>query len=108
MTNFMSAFGRGWVKTQNRSLEIVSKLGEFSVEVSCLITRRYRHVGQSIASHDVFEDDFWCESVVEFSHSLDPLVPFVVQLEISLDIEFADKKNEHGNRANDAGACRYR
>jgi len=38
----------------------------------------------------------------------DPLLPFVVQLEISLDIEFADKKNEHINRANDAGACRYR
>ncbi len=31
------------------------------------------------------------------------MLPFVVQLEISLDIEFADKKNEHRYRANDAG-----
>ena len=30
-----SAIGRGCVKTQNRSLGIVSKLGEFSVEASC-------------------------------------------------------------------------
>jgi len=58
------------VKTQNRSLEIVSKLSEFSVEVSCLLTRRYRLVSQSIASHVVFEGDFWGDTVVEFSHSL--------------------------------------
>ena len=38
----------------------------------------------------------------------DPKRSFVVQLEISLDIEFADKKNEHRYPANDAGACRYR
>jgi len=29
-----AGYGRGCVKTQNRPLEIVSKLGEFSVEVS--------------------------------------------------------------------------
>ncbi len=62
----MTASGRGWVKTQNRSLEIVSKLGEFSVEVSCLLTGRYRHVSQLIASHVVFEGDFWGETVAEF------------------------------------------
>ena len=62
----MSAVGRGCVKTQNRPLEIVSKLGEFSVEVSCLLTGRYRLVSQSIASHVVFEGDFWGETVVEF------------------------------------------
>jgi hypothetical protein len=66
----MAEIGRGCVKTQNRSLEIVSKLGEFSVEVSCLLTRRYRLVSQSIASHGVFEGDFWGDTVVEFSHSL--------------------------------------
>ena len=62
----MTATGRGCVKTQNRPLEIVSKLGEFSVEVSCLLTGRYRLVSQSIASHVVFEGDFWGETVVEF------------------------------------------
>ncbi len=62
----VSAVGPGCVKTQNRSLEIVSKLGEFSVEVSCLLTGRYRLVSQSIASHVVFEGDFWGETVVEF------------------------------------------
>ncbi|MEE8624158.1 MAG: hypothetical protein V3T19_02345 [Acidiferrobacterales bacterium] len=62
----MSAYGRGWVKTQNRLLEILSKLREFSVEVSCLLTGRYRLVSQSIASHVVFEGDFWGEIVVEF------------------------------------------
>ena len=56
----------GCVKTQNRPLEIVSRLGEFSVEVSCLLTGRYRLVSQSIASHVVFEGDFWGETVVEF------------------------------------------
>ncbi len=61
-----SAFGRGCVKTQNRPFEIVSKLGEFLVEVSCLLTGRYRLVCQSIASHVVFEGDFWGEKVVEF------------------------------------------
>ena len=61
-----AAFGRGCVKTQNRPLEIVSKLGEFSVEVSCLLTGRYRLVSQSIASHVVFEGDFWGETVAEF------------------------------------------
>ncbi len=65
-----SAFGRGGVKTQDRPLEIVSRLGEFSVEVSCLLTGRYRLVSQSIASHVVFEGDFWGEAVPEFSHSL--------------------------------------
>ncbi len=65
-----SANGRGCVKTQNRPLEIVSKLGEFSVEVSCLLTGRYRLVSQSIASYVVFADDFWGETVPEFSHSL--------------------------------------
>ena len=58
------------MKTPNRPLEIVSTLGEFSVEVSCLLTGRYRLVSQSIASHVVFEGDFWGETVVEFSHSL--------------------------------------
>ena len=62
----MSAPGRGCVKTQNRPLEIVSKLGEFSVGVSCLLTGRYRLVSQSIASHVVFEGDFWGETVAEF------------------------------------------
>ena len=66
----MSVLGRGCVKTQNRPLEIVSKLGEFSVAVSCLLTGRYRLASQSIASHVVFEGDFWGETVVEFSHSL--------------------------------------
>ena len=58
------------MKTQDRSLEIVSKLGEFSVEVSCLLTGRYRLVSQSVASHVVLEGGFWAETVVEFSHSL--------------------------------------
>ena len=62
----MTAHGRGCVKTQNRSHEVVSKLGEFSVEVSCLLTGRYRLVSQSIASHVVFEGDFWAAAVVEF------------------------------------------
>ncbi len=66
----MSAFGRGCVKTQDRPLEIVSRLGEFSVEVSCLLTGLYRLVSQSIASHVVFEGDFWGETGSEFSHSL--------------------------------------
>jgi len=66
----MAAFGRGCVKTQNRPLEIVSTLGEFLVEVSCLLVGRCRLVSQSIASHVVFEDDFWGEIVGEFSHSL--------------------------------------
>ncbi len=61
-----AAFGRGCVKTQNRPLENVSKLGKFSVEVSCLLTGRYRLVNQLIASHVVFEGDFWGENVVEF------------------------------------------
>ncbi len=54
------------MKTQNRPIEIVSKLSEFSVEVSCLLTGRYRLVSQSIASHVVFEGDFWGETVVKF------------------------------------------
>ena len=58
------------MKTQNRPLEIVSKLGGFSVEVSCLLTGRSRLVSQSIASHVVFEGDFWGEIVAEFLHSL--------------------------------------
>ena len=58
------------MKTQDRPLEIVSKLGEFSVELSCLLTGRYRLVSQSIASYAVFEGDFWGETDVEFSHSL--------------------------------------
>jgi len=58
------------VKTQKRPPETASKLGEFSVEVSCLLTARYRLVSQSAASHVVFEGDFWGETVVEFSHSL--------------------------------------
>ena len=61
-----SSLGRDCVKTQNRPLEIVSKLGEFSVGVSCLLTGRYRLVSQSIASHVVFEGDFWGETVAEF------------------------------------------
>ena len=40
----MTGYGRGCVKTQNRPLEIVSRLGELSVEVSCLLTGRYRLV----------------------------------------------------------------
>ena len=60
------------MKTQNRPLEIVYTLGEFSVEVSCLLTGRYLLVSQSIASHVVFGGDFWGEIVAEFSHSLDP------------------------------------
>ncbi len=64
--NRTAGYGRGCVKTQNRLLEIVSKLGEFSVEVSCLLTGWYRLVSQSIASHVVFEGDFWGEIVVEF------------------------------------------
>ncbi len=58
------------MKTRNRPLEIVSTLGEFSVEVSCLLTGRDRLVGQLITSHVVFEDDLWGEAVAEFSHSL--------------------------------------
>ena len=65
-----AAIGRGCVKTQNRGHEIVSKIGEFQVEVSCLLTGRYRLVSQSTASHVAFEGDFWGETVVEFSHSL--------------------------------------
>jgi len=63
------------VKTQKRPLEIDFRLGESLVEVSCLLTGRYRLLSQSIASNDVFERDFWCESVAEFSHSLDPFPP---------------------------------
>ena len=66
----MSAYGRGCVKTGIQPLEIVSKPGEFSVEVSCLLTGRYRLVSQSIASHVVFEGDFWGDTVVVFSHGL--------------------------------------
>ena len=58
------------MKTQIRPLEIVSKLGEFSVEVGCLLAGRYRLVSQSIASHVVFEGDFWGETDEEFSHRL--------------------------------------
>ena len=58
------------MNTQNRLLEIVSKLGDFSIEVSCLLTGRYRLVSQSIAAHVVFEGDFWGATVVEFSHGL--------------------------------------
>ncbi len=58
------------MKTRNRPLEIVFRLREFSVEVSCLLTGRYRLVSQSTASHVVFEDDLWGEAVAEFSHSL--------------------------------------
>ncbi len=58
------------MKTRNRPLEIVFRLRVFSVEVSCLLTGRYRLVGQSIASHVVFEGDLWGETVPEFSHSL--------------------------------------
>jgi hypothetical protein len=76
----MTASGRGWVKTQNRPIEIVSKLGEFSVEVSCLLTARYRLVSQSAASHVVFEGDFWGETVVEFSHSLGRNRPFRIMI----------------------------
>ena len=54
------------MKTLIRPLEIVSKLGEFSVEVSCLLAGRYLLVSQLIASHVVFEGDFWGENVVEF------------------------------------------
>ena len=53
-------------KRKIRPLETESKIGEFSVEVSCLLTARYRLVSQSIASHVVFEGDFCGETVVEF------------------------------------------
>jgi len=66
------------VKIQNRPLEIVSRPGEFSIEVSCLLTGRYPLLSQSIASHDVFEGNFWCEIVAEFSHSLDPKATFKI------------------------------
>ena len=66
----MSVSGRGCVKTQYRPLEIVSRLGEFSVDISCLLTGSFRHLSQSIAYHVVFEGDFWGETVAEFSHSL--------------------------------------
>ena len=58
------------MKTQIRPLEIVSKLGKFSVEVSCLLAGRYLLVSQSITSHVVFEGDFWSATDEEFSHSL--------------------------------------
>ena len=41
-----------------------------------MLTERYRLVSQSIASHVVFEGDFWGETVVEFSHSLGRKLPF--------------------------------
>ena len=66
----MSALGPGCVKTRNRPLEIVFKLGIFWVEVNRLLTGRYRLVSRSIASHVVFESDFWGAIVSEFSHSL--------------------------------------
>jgi len=72
-----SGVGRGCVKTRNRPLEIVSRLGEFSVEVSCLLTGRYRLVSQSIASHVEFEGDFWGETGSEFSHSLGRKRPLI-------------------------------
>jgi len=56
-----AANGRGCVKTRNRPHEIVATLGEFSVEVSCSLTGRYRLVSKSIASHVVFEGDLWGE-----------------------------------------------
>ena len=64
------AIGRGCVKTQNRSPEIVSRLRQFSVEISCLLAGRYRLINHSTASHAVFEGDSWGETVEEFLHSL--------------------------------------
>ena len=58
------------MKTQHRPIEIDSRLCQFSVEVSCLLTGRYRLISQSTASHIVFEGDFWGETASEFSHSL--------------------------------------
>jgi len=66
----MTAYGRGCVKTQQQPLEFDIRLREFSAEVSCLLTQRYRLVSQTIASHVVFEGGFWGESVAEFSHGL--------------------------------------
>ncbi len=66
----MTAPGRGCVKTPKRPREIHFRLREYSVEVSCLLTGCYRFLCQSIAPYDVFEGDFWCGSVAEFSHSL--------------------------------------
>jgi len=81
----MSAPGRGCVKTQNRPREIVSKLGEFSVEVSCLLTGRYRFVSQSITSHVVFEGDSWGETVAELSHSLGRSLPVVMVILMAIE-----------------------
>ena len=66
------------MKTLIRPLEIVSKLGEFSVEVSCLLAGRYLLVSQSITSHVVFEGDFWGATDEEFSHSLGQKRPFAI------------------------------
>ena len=63
------------MKTLIRPLEIVSKLGEISVEVSCLLAGRYLLVSQSITSHVVFEGDFWGATDEEFSHSLGRKLP---------------------------------
>ena len=66
----MSASGRGCVKTPKPPREIHFRLREYSVEVSYLLTGCYPFLCQSIAPYDVFEGDFWCGSVAEFSHSL--------------------------------------
>ena len=71
----MSACGRGCVKTRYRPLEIVFELGIFWVEVNRLLAGRYRLVSQSIASHVVFEGDFWGAYVSEFSHGLGRELP---------------------------------
>ncbi len=62
----MTAPGRGCVKTQNRPLEIVSRLGELSVGVSCLLTGRYLLVSKSFGSLVVFDGDLWGEFVADF------------------------------------------
>ena len=87
----MSAPGRAWVKTQERPLEIISRLGEFSVEVSCLITGRYRLVSQSIASHVVFEGNFWGETGLELSHNLGRWLSVLFAISVKLERPLSEK-----------------
>jgi hypothetical protein len=54
------------------------KPSEFLVEASCLLAIRCRLVSQLIASHVIFEGNFWGATVVEFLHSLGRKLPVKV------------------------------
>jgi len=68
-----SSFGRGCVKTQKRPFEIVFRPDNLPVEVSGILTGRYRPQGPSKPSHAVFEGECCHGSAAELSHSLGQL-----------------------------------